>query len=89
MSEFMSDSVYILCALTSLTCAVLLLRGYKRSGYRLLFWSGLCFVALFFNNVFLVLDKLVYPGVDLGLVRTAFAVLGVGTLLYGLIWESA
>ena len=89
MSEFMSDSVYILCALTSLTCAVLLLRGYKRSGYRLLFWSGLCFVSLFLNNVFLVLDKLVYPGVDLGLVRTAFAVLGVGTLLYGLIWESA
>ncbi len=89
MTEAMSDSVYVLCALTSLTCAVLLLRGYKRSGHRLLFWSGLCFVSLFLNNVFLVLDKLVYPGVDLGLVRTGFAVLGVGTLLYGLIWESA
>ena len=84
----MSDAVYVLCALTSAACAALLLRGYARSGYRLLFWSGLCFVALFFNNLFLVLDKLVYPGVDLGLVRAAFAVLGVGTLLYGLIWES-
>jgi hypothetical protein len=84
----MAEAVYVLCALTSAACAALLLRGYKRSGYRLLFWSGLCFVALFFNNLFLVLDKIVYPGVDLGLVRACFAVLGVGTLIYGLIWES-
>ena len=86
----MAEAVYVLCALTSAACAALLLRGYKRSGYRLLFWSGLCFVALFFNNLFLVLDKIVYPEptVDLSLVRTLFALLGVGTLLYGLIWES-
>ena len=85
----MAEAVYVLCALTSAACAALLLRGYKRSGHRLLFWSGLCFVSLFLNNVFLVLDKLVYPGVDLGLVRTVFAVVGICTLLYGLIWESA
>jgi hypothetical protein len=84
----MADVVYVLCALTAAAVAVLLLRGYRRSGYRLLFWSGLCFVALFLNNLFLVLDKLVYPGVDLGLVRAGFALLGVGTLLYGLIWEA-
>ncbi|HET9449399.1 MAG TPA: DUF5985 family protein [Aggregicoccus sp.] len=86
----MAEAVYVLCALTSAACAALLLRGYKRSGHRLLFWSGLCFVALFFNNLFLVLDKIVYPEptVDLSLVRTLFAVLGVGTLLFGLIWES-
>jgi hypothetical protein len=86
----MAEAVYVLCALTSAACAALLLRGYKRSGHRLLFWSGLCFVALFFNNLFLVLDKIVYPepSVDLSLVRTLFALLGVGTLLYGLIWES-
>ena len=86
----MAEAVYVLCALTSAACAALLLRGYRRSGHRLLFWSGLCFVALFFNNLFLVLDKIVYPEptVDLSLVRTLFALLGVGTLLYGLIWES-
>ena len=86
----MAEAVYVLCALTSAACAALLLRGYKRSGHRLLFWSGLCFVALFLNNVMLVLDKVVYPGpqLDLSLVRTVFALLGVGTLLYGLIWES-
>jgi hypothetical protein len=86
----MAEAVYVLCALTSAACAALLLRGYKRSGHRLLFWSGLCFVALFFNNVFLVLDKVIYPGpqVDFSLVRTVFALLGVSTLLYGLVWES-
>jgi len=86
----MAEAVYVLCALTSAACAALLLRGYRRSGHRLLFWSGLCFVALFFNNVFLVLDKVIYPGpqLDLSLVRTLCALLGVGTLLYGLIWES-
>jgi hypothetical protein len=84
----MAEAVYVLCALTSAACAALLLRGYRASGHRLLFWSGLCFVALFLNNLFLVLDKLVYPGVDLSLVRTGFSVLGVCTLIYGLVWES-
>jgi hypothetical protein len=84
----MAEAVYVLCALTSAACAALLLRGYRASGHRLLFWSGLCFVFLFLNNLFLVLDKLVYPGVDLSLVRTSFSVVGVATLLYGLVWES-
>jgi Family of unknown function (DUF5985) len=84
----MAEAVYVLCALTSAACAALLLRGYRASGHRLLFWSGLCFVALFLNNVFLVLDKLVFPSVDLSLVRTSCSVVGVATLLYGLIWES-
>jgi len=86
----MAEAVYILCALTAAACAALLLRGYKRSGHRLLFWSGLCFVLLFLNNVLLVLDKVIYPGpqLDLSLVRSVVSLLGVGTLLYGLIWES-
>ena len=86
----MAEAVYVLCALTSAACAALLLRGYRASGHRLLFWSGLCFVFLFLNNVFLVLDKIVYPSpaVDLSLLRSTFSLLGVGTLLYGLIWES-
>ena len=86
----MAEAVYILCALTAAACAALLLRGYKRSGHRLLFWSGLCFVLLFLNNLLLVLDKVIYPGpqLDLSLVRSFVSLLGVGTLLYGLIWES-
>jgi hypothetical protein len=86
----MAEAVYILCALTSAACALLLLRGYKRSGHRLLFWSGVCFVLLFVNNAMLVLDKVVYPGpqLDLSLIRSAVSFLAVGTLLYGLVWES-
>ena len=38
--------VYVLCLLTSLACAVLLLRSYRQTRIRLLLWSGLCF-ALF------------------------------------------
>ena len=80
--------VYTLCALTSLLCAVLLLRGYRRSGMRLLLWSGLCFLMLAANNVILFLDLQVYgDAVDLGVLRQATALVGMGLLLYGLIWE--
>jgi hypothetical protein len=82
----MAHLVYALCALTSLACAVLLLRGYRRSRARLLLWSGLCFVGLFINNALLVVDaRIVF---DLSVVRTLPAMLGVMLLLYGLVWES-
>lgn len=82
----MANLVYALCALTSLACAVLLLRGYRRSRARLLWWSGLCFVGLFINNAVLVVDARIV--VDLSVVRSLPAVLGVMALLYGLVWES-
>lgn len=81
--------VYALCALTSIACAVLLLRGYRRSGVRLLLWSGLCFAGLALNNVLLFIDVRVVPDVDLSLWRTIPAVIGVVILLYGLIWETS
>ena len=37
----MAPAVYVLCALTSLACAVLPLRAYSARGVRLLLWSGL------------------------------------------------
>lgn len=81
--------VYALCALTSIGCAVLLLRGYSKSRVRLLFWSGLCFVGLGLNNVLLFIDVRVLPEVDLSVWRTVPAVLGVLVLLFGLVWETA
>lgn len=83
----MSEAIYILCALTSLACAWLLLHRYRRSGHRLLFWSGLCFAAMTVNNVILVVDKLVFPEADLSLLRQATALIAVLLLLYGLIYE--
>lgn len=84
----MASLIYALCALTSLTCLVLLWRSYRATGSRLLFWSALCFLLLTTNNVLLVLDKIVFPvEVDLALWRLAAALAAVLLLLFGLIWE--
>lgn len=80
--------VYTLCALTSLACAVLLLRGYAASRARLLLWSGLCFAGLAVNNFILLIDMSVVPTVDLSFYRSIPALLGIGLLLYGLVWET-
>jgi len=82
----MAVVVYALCALTSLACAGLLLRGYRRSRARLLLWSGLCFAGLFVNNLLLVVDSRV--SFDLSITRSIPAVVGVLLLMYGLVWES-
>ncbi|HWJ21507.1 MAG TPA: DUF5985 family protein [Gemmatimonadaceae bacterium] len=84
----MAIIVYVLCALTSLACAALLLRGYRQSRVRLLFWSGWCFVGLFLNNVLLIVDVRIIPQLDLSLIRLIPALIGVGLLLYGLVWEA-
>lgn len=83
----MIQLVYVLCALTSLACAVLLLRGYFRTRVRLLLWSGLCFVGLAINNALLVVDKNTLV-TDLSNLRTLPALAGVALLVYGLIWDS-
>ncbi|EPX57167.1 hypothetical protein D187_006921 [Cystobacter fuscus DSM 2262] len=80
--------VFLLCAATSLACAVLLLRGYARNRVRLLLWSSLCFVGLTVNNALLVLDKLILPGRDLLLFRNLSGFLALALLVYGLVWDS-
>jgi hypothetical protein len=84
----MADLVYVLCALTSLACAVLLLRAWKQRRVELLLWSGLSFVGFAAANVALVVDKVAAPGVDLVLLRTLPVIFGLCVLLYGLIWET-
>ena len=85
----MAEWVYVLCAVTSVACAVLLLRGYHRSRTRMLFWAGLCFVGFALNNILLFIDVIVFPTeIDLSVWRTVPAVIGVLLLLYGLIWEA-
>jgi hypothetical protein len=84
----MATLVYALCALTSTACAFLLLRGYMRSRFRLLLWSGLCFGGLALNNVLLFVDKRVVPEMDLSVWRTVPALVGIGLLLYGFVWDT-
>jgi hypothetical protein len=87
----MSDVVifiYGLCAVTSILCAVLLLRGYFKSHYRLLFWSGLCFVGLAANNVLVLLDRTIFlTSVDLLTLRLATSLIAMLLLVFGLVWE--
>ena len=84
----MAGAIYGLCALSALLCAVLLLVAYRRSGYKLLLWSGLCFVGLTLNNMLLVVDKLVIPYYDLSIWRSVTATCAMMVLLYGLIWDT-
>jgi hypothetical protein len=83
----MPAAIYLLCMLTSLACACLLLFRYKASGHRLLFWSGMCFCWMSLNNLLLIVDKLVFPATDLMLVRQLTGLIALSLLLYGLIYE--
>jgi hydrogenase/urease accessory protein HupE len=83
----MSAIIYGLCAAAAAICAFMLLSGYRVQQYRLLLWSGLCFVGLTLNNLLLVLDKIIFPQVDLSVWRTVVALAAMMTLVYGLIWD--
>ena len=84
----MAGAIYLLCALTALLCAWLLLKAYCRSRYKLLLWGGLCFIGLTLNNALVFADKLLVPHFDLLMVRLLVAFASVLVFLYGLIWDS-
>ena len=79
--------IYSLCALTCLVCAILLIRAYRLSRSRMLFWSAACFAGLTAGNTLLVLDRVMLPTVDLSTARLGVALVSVLLLLYGLITE--
>lgn len=87
----MTEVVFALCALMSLLCAVMLLRGYRQERSHLLLWSSLCFVFLAGNNILLFVDPVIIPQIDFGggfwrnLISTSAGLL----LVFGLIWELA
>jgi hypothetical protein len=80
-------AVYVLCTLTSLACAALLLRGFRRTGSRLLLWSSAAFAVFTANNLLLFVDLVVVPETDLSVFRAALSLLGVLVLVIGLVWE--
>ena len=84
----MSAVIYLLCTLTCLVAATLLLRAWQRSRLGMLFWSGLCFIFLGLSNFLLVLDRIILPNMDISSPRYLSAFLGLLLLLYGLIMES-
>ena len=84
----MASVVYILVTLITFLCAVLLLRGYRNVGQRLLLWSGLCFAGMTVSHVLLFIDLVAPVTIDLYVPRLATAVASMLLLMYGLVWES-
>jgi hypothetical protein len=77
-----------LCALTSLTCTLLLLRSYHRERARLLLWSGIAFAGFTLGNILLVVDAVIVPDAEFPLLRSLPVLAGLLVLTYGLVWET-
>ncbi|HUO94184.1 MAG TPA: DUF5985 family protein [Rhizomicrobium sp.] len=86
--DILGSTIYLLCLVTSLACAALLIRAYRQRRTKLLLWSAACFALLAVNNLVMVLDLLVFTQIDLRIVRDLFSLLAAATLLYGFIWEA-
>lgn len=84
----LAASVYLLCAVTSLVCMVLLGQAFLRTRSRLLFWSALCFVGLAINNALLFVDLVLLPtAIDLQVYRLLASGIGMSVLIFGFIWD--
>ena len=83
----MAEVIYALCALASLTCAVLLQRGWAASRHRLLLWASACFWLLALNNLMLFVDLVLAEEADLSVARRVTAAAAPMVFLLGLIWD--
>jgi len=83
----MVSAVYIVGALVTLICGILLLRGYVRTRTKLLLWSGICFLGLALCNGLVFVDLVMLPETDLYIARLATAAVSMMILLYGLVFE--
>ena len=84
----MAVTVYLLCAVASLVCALLLTRGYRATRMPLLFWGALCFFVLVATNSLLFIDLIIFPQLDFSVLRSGVTLSAFCLLLYGLIFES-
>lgn len=84
----MATALYIATCLTTLLCAILLLRAFASVRTKLLLWSGLCFAGLTISNLLVIADLVLFPKIDLYSYRLLSAAIAIALLLYGLVWES-
>lgn len=87
MSLTLPAAVYILCFITSASCAWLLGRGYVRTKARLLLWSTLCFALLAANNALVVIDLLIIADRTFRVERLVIMLAAVSVLLVGFVWD--
>lgn len=83
----MAVLIYSLCALAALSCAVLLLQGWRKDRSGMLWWSGVCFVLLALSNSALVVEDVLLNGIALWPLRHGLSLAAISALLYGLIFE--
>lgn len=83
----MAAVVYTLCFLTSSLCAFLLFQSYRRTKVRLLFWSTAGFVGLALSNLLLIMDRIVFPDVEMSVARLLPAAIGLALMTYGFVME--
>lgn len=80
--------IYSLCVLTCWSCAFLLWRGFRSSRSPLLLWSSVCFLFLGVANLLLFADLVVYPDVNLLVVRNAVTLVGLLIFITGLVFDA-
>ncbi|HEY9713234.1 MAG TPA: DUF5985 family protein [Chroococcales cyanobacterium] len=85
----MPQFCYALCAMSSICCFALLLRGYLRSRAPLLLWSSASFFFMAVQSGLLFIDLVVAPLIDLSLWRTLAGFIGSAVLLCCLLWEKS
>lgn len=85
----MRIAIYLLAFATNLLCSFLLLRAYRQVMKSLLLWSGLCFAGLALASAMVFVDLVLFPRVDLFLIRLGISVAAMGILIYGLIFEES
>ena len=81
-------AVYLLCILTCMGCSLLLWRGYRGTGSRLLLWGAVCFLILGLSNLLLFADLVIYPDGSLATFRNVVTLAGLLVFLVGLVFES-
>ncbi len=80
--------VYLLCLVTCVLCAGLLVRAWLKTRIRLMMWTATGFVFLAFNNLFLFCDVVLFPNIDFSIPRFTASLLAVATMIVGFIWEA-
>lgn len=85
----MAEIVYLLCAGMSFICTGLLFRGYHNTKTKLLLWAAVSFAFMTMNNVFLFVDLVLLPDLNLNgpFWRNSLGASSGVVLLAGLIWE--
>jgi hypothetical protein len=79
--------VYLLCLVTSVICAGLLIRAWRRSRTPFLMWCAVAFSLLALNNLFVVADMILFPDIPFWGLRQAAAFSAVAVLIYAFVWE--